>query len=215
MRLLARLAVELGVLLEEVRPVIAQRTLPRFANSPKNVRIDLPRRILNPERISLGDDVWLGPGCLLMAVARYPTRSMRHPERMTVNQQFDSRISIGSRVVSTGGLQVAAHKEIAIEDDVLFATNVNITDGLHGFESATEPYKYQGIFRIAPIVIKRGCWIGQNTVILPGVVIGEQSIVGANSVVTTSIPDRCIAAGAPAKVVRRWDEASAMWTPVA
>lgn len=214
-KFLLRLAVELGALLEEAHVGIARRTLPSFANAPKNLRIDLPRRIVSPDRIYVGDNVWLGPGCLLIAVTRYPGSATQHPEKREVEQRFDSKIVIGSRVVSTGGLQIAAHDEVVLEDDVLLATNVNITDGLHGHENANEPYKYQMIERIAPIVIKRGCWIGQNVVILPGVTIGEYSIVGANSVVTESMPPRSISVGAPAKVIRTWDEPTGVWVPVA
>ena len=58
--------------------------------------------------------------------------------------------------------------EIIIEDDVMFATNVNVTDGFHGYTRIDEPYKYQEIIRIKPIRIKQGCWIGQNVVIFPG-----------------------------------------------
>jgi acetyltransferase-like isoleucine patch superfamily enzyme len=214
-QLLVKLAIRLGAILEEVSTGVADRTLPRFANTPKNVQILLPRRIIHPERIHLGDDVSLGPGCLLMAVTRYPSGRMRLPGGSAEGQRFSPRLVIGNRVSSTGGLQIAAHSEIIIEDDVLFATNVNITDCLHGYENALEPYKYQRLVRIAPIVIKRGSWIGQNVVVLPGVTIGEQCIVGANSVVTRDIPDRSIAVGAPARVIKRWDEVAQAWAPAA
>ena len=136
---------------------------------------------------------------------------MQHPEKKEVRQHFNPRISIGSRVTSTGHLQIAAMKEIIVEDDVMFASNVNMTDGLHGYQHVDEPYKYQDMFRIEPITIKKGCWIGQNVVILPGVTIGELTIIGANSVVTRSIPDRCIAVGAPAKVIKKWDPTTGTW----
>jgi len=51
-------------------------------------------------------------------------------------------------------------------------------------------------------------------VVLPKVTVGELSIVGANSVVTQSIPPRSIAAGNPARVVNRWEEASGCWQPL-
>ena len=98
-----------------------------------------------------------------------------------------------------------------IEDDVLIASNVTILDHQHGYQNASEPYKYQPLGRIAPVLIRRGTWIGQNVVILSGVTIGELAIIGANSVVTRSIPDRCIAVGAPAKVTKRWDERTENW----
>ncbi len=188
-----------------------EEPLPKFGNEPTNLTIQQPRTICNPENIFFGDDVWLGRGSLLIAITRYPGSSMAHPLRQQDVQYFTPTISVGSRVTATAGLQIAAMGEVTVEDDVMFASNINITDGLHGYESAHEPYKYQKMFRIAPIRVKRGCWIGQNVVILPGVTIGELSIVGANSVVTKSIPDRCIAAGSPARVIKRWDESSRQW----
>ena len=193
-----------------------ENDLPKFGNTPTNLTIKLPRTICVPERIFIGDDVWLGPGSLLVPVTDYPGPTLWHRNRApSFHQKFDPKIVIGDRVTATSNLTLAAHQEIVIEDDVMFASNVNITDGLHGYENANEPYKYQPIFRIAPIVVKRGCWIGQNVVVMPGVTIGELSIIGANSVVTKSIPDRCIAAGSPARVMKRWDEASQKWLPVA
>ena len=200
------------MLIQERRHDIARITLPQFGNTPRNLKIDLPRNIVNPERIFIGNDVWLGPGTLLIALTSYPGPSMRDPNRKKqTTQSFNSKIVIGDRVTSTAGLQIAALSEIFIGDDTLLASNINITDGLHGYVNANEPYKYQSIFKIAPIVIKRGSWIGQNVVIMPGVTIGELCIIGANSVVTKSVPDKCIAIGRPARVIKRWKESTHSW----
>ena len=139
---------------------------------------------------------------------------MKRTDKKQHIQQFNSKIIIGNNVTSTADLQIAAQSEIIIEDHVMFASNIHINDALHGSENANEPYKYQKISRIAPILIKRGCWIGQNVVILPGVTIGKYAIIGANSVVTKSIPDRCIAVGTPAKVIKKWDETKQRWLSV-
>jgi acetyltransferase-like isoleucine patch superfamily enzyme len=211
-RIVRKSILKIGVLIQERQRDIARITLPQFGNSPRNLTIDLPRDIVNPDRIFLGNDVCLGPGSLLIALTSYPGSSMRDPNRnKQTTQSFNSKIVIGDRVTSTAGLQIAAHSEIFIEDDTLLASNINITDGLHGYVNADEPYKYQSIFQIAPIVIKRGSWIGQNVVIMPGVTIGELSIVGANSVVTKSVPDKCIAIGSPARVIKRWEESTYRW----
>jgi len=199
---------------QKYQAVVARKLLPRFANNPHNVNIDLPRNIVNPDRIFLGNDIYLGPNSLLIALTGYPGSTMEHPKKKGTKQTFDSKISIGSRVTSTGQLQVAAMSEVIIEDDVMFATNVNITDGFHGYARIDEPYKYQEISRIQPITIKHGCWIGQNVVIFPGVTIGEMTIIGANSVVTKSIPERSIAVGSPAKVIKKWDEIKEAWIAV-
>ncbi len=206
-----RLAAKLGVLIHEASGDIASATLPEFGNSPENLVIELPRSICNPGQMFLGDDIWLGPGSLLMVIKRYPTPSMMPPGKRDHAQRFTPRIKIGHRVTSTGNLQVSAIEEIIIEDDVMFASNVFLCDALHGYETANVPYKFQDMSRISPILVKRGSWIGQNAVIMPGVVIGECSIVGANSVVTKSLPDRCIAVGAPARIIKKWDEKNQAW----
>jgi acetyltransferase-like isoleucine patch superfamily enzyme len=206
-----RLATELGIRIYQANAAIASRTLPKFANTPKDLIIELPRRINNPQCIFLGDNVWLGPGTLLNPVTRYPSFSMKHPGKEYNVQRFDPKIIIGNRVTATGNLTIGAAREVIIEDDVLLASNIAILDNLHGYEKPDEPYKYQPLSHIAPVLIKRGCWIGNNVVILPGTTIGEMTIIGANSVVTKSIPDRCIAVGAPARISKKWDKATQQW----
>lgn len=210
-KLIRKFVIKLGILTYNVNDNIGKATLPKFGNNPKNLVIELPRRIINPENMFLGDNIMLGPYSFLMAETHYPPIAMKHPERHQATQNFTPAIFIGNRVTSTANLQIAAVSKITIEDDVMFASNINITDGLHGYENANEPYKFQKIIKIAPVRIKQGCWIGQNVVILPGVTIGELTIIGANSVVTKNIPDRCIAIGSPAKVIRKWDETTQKW----
>lgn len=193
---------------------LAEEDLPRFANDPRNLRIERPRRLSDTDRIWLGDDVTIGPGSLIVPQTVYPTPVMRDPRREVDAQGFDPRIVIGHRVTSTGGLTIAAMQEVVVEDDVMFASNVFVSDGLHGYARGDEPYKYQPMFRIAPVRIGRGSWIGQNVVVLPGVTIGELAIVGANSVVTRDIPARSIAVGQPARVIKRWDAVAGRWVPV-
>ena len=210
-RFIRRIAVKLGKLLLEADSEIASATLPKFGSAPRNLTIDLPRKIINPERIFVGNDVMLGPGSFLYALTRYPGKSMAPNYGNWNLQQFDSRIIIGNRVTATGYLQIASQREVKIEDDVMFASNVFINDALHGYEVGNVPYKYQKLWKIKPIVIEKGSWIGQNVVILPGVTIGEYSIVGANSVVTRTIPKWSIAFGVPATVRKTWNEAEAKW----
>ena len=68
------------------------------------------------------------------------------------------------------------------------------SDGFHDLEYAK------------PVTIKKGCWIASNVTICGGVTIGENTIVGAGSVVTRDLPSDCIAVGSPAKVLRYLDE---------
>ncbi|MGH7854026.1 MAG: acyltransferase [Candidatus Binatia bacterium] len=210
---LRRLMTELAIRMLDAQGAVAERTLPKFANRPEHLTIDLPRRIINPEKISFGDHVWLGPGCFIAAIKEYPSVSLRHPDKHHDVQTFSPQIRIGHRVTSSGNLVVGAVRQIDIGDDVMFAFNVTVLDNLHGFEHPYEPYKYQPLQRIAPVEVGRGCWIGQNTVILPAVKIGEMSIIGANSVVTQDIAERSIAVGAPARVIKQWDDIAGEWRP--
>ncbi len=210
-KLMRRLTTALGIRLERAGRDIARKSMPRFGNNPKNLTIQLPRRIQNPERMVIGDDVSLGPNCVLSANTRYPGSWMRHPEGRHVDQTFEPELTIGDRVTASAALQVFTLGEITIGNDVMFASNIFICDSLHGYANGEEPYKYQGMTPPEPIRIGEGCWIGQNVVILPGVTIGAFSIVGANSVVTKDIPPQSIAMGAPAQVTKRWNNEAKGW----
>lgn len=185
--------------------------LPAFATEARGLVMQAPRQIGHPERIHLGDEIKLGPNSVLRAVTDSPGGWLAHPEGRHVAQSFAGEVHVGHRVTATSALQVVAHEKIVIEDDVMFASNVFVCDGLHSYERGDVPYKYQGIFRVAPIRIGRGSWIGQNVVVMPGVTIGELAVVGANSVVTKDVPPRTIVAGAPARPMRSWDDELEVW----
>jgi acetyltransferase-like isoleucine patch superfamily enzyme len=84
---------------------------------------------------------------------------------------------------------------VTIGDNVIIAGHIIILS--HSF--IMQEYKYEG-FR--PVIIKSGARIGVHCVILPGVTIGENSVIGAGAVVTSDIPPNCLAVGIPAKPVR-------------
>ena len=203
-----------AIFCKHIKNLVDHVSMPNYGNCPKNLTIQEPRQLVNPHRIFLGDNISLGANCTLKALSKYPSSWMTHPQNKHKEEIFQSKIVIGSRVTSTGGLSIYSALSVTIEDDVMFASNVLITDNSHSYQSAEIPYKYQGLSNINPITIKRGTWIGQNVVILSGVTIGELSIVGANSVVTKDIPDKCIAAGAPARILKKWDSSSDQWIPL-
>ncbi len=90
---------------------------------------------------------------------------------------------------------------ITIEDDVLFGPNVSVYSSSHKFDNPSLPVKDQG-YIVKPVLLKKGCWIGINVVILPGVTIGRNAVIGANSVVNSDIPDFAVAAGSPARIIK-------------
>jgi acetyltransferase-like isoleucine patch superfamily enzyme len=78
-----------------------------------------------------------------------------------------------------------------------------VTDANHRFDDPDRPITWQGFSTKGPTRIGDNVWCGANVVITSGVTVGERCVIGANSVVTTDIPPFSIAAGAPAKVLRR------------
>ncbi|WP_438426170.1 acyltransferase [Aquimarina macrocephali] len=121
-----------------------------------------------------------------------------------------SQISIGKRVVIRPGSMIHGETStlklsILIEDDVLIGSGVHIYIENHKFEGPDPSISIidMGHTQAKQVTLKKGCWIGANAVILPGVTIGKNSVIGAGSIVTKSIPDHCVAAGNPAKIIKR------------
>lgn len=120
-------------------------------------------------------------------------------------------ITIGKRCYFAYNLSILACDDIIIDDDVLIASNVLITSETHGMDPTSEiPYMDQQL-SVKSVHIKQGCWIGEKVCIMPGVTIGEKSIIGAGSIVTKSIPDYCIAVGNPAKVIKKYNFENETW----
>ncbi len=97
---------------------------------------------------------------------------------------------------------IASAMSIRIGDNVRLASNVNIFDNP---SHPIEPSRRNQAFRLdeaAPVTIGNNVWIGMNCFVMRGVTIGDNSVIAAGSIVTRSIPANCLAAGAPAKVVR-------------
>jgi acetyltransferase-like isoleucine patch superfamily enzyme len=92
---------------------------------------------------------------------------------------------------------------IIIEDDVLIGSCVHLYTGNHAFERLNIPIIDQGHKPFADIVLKKGCWVSANVTILAGVIIGENSVVAAGSVVTKSVPAGVVVAGVPAKIIKQ------------
>ena len=112
-----------------------------------------------------------------------------------------SQISMGKRVVIRPQTMLFGETlsdlpvSIIIEDDVLMGSGVYIYLGDHKFDNPNIPIIDQGYSPEKQVVLKKGCWVGANSVILAGVTVGENALVGAGSVVTKSIPDRTVAVG--------------------
>lgn len=110
---------------------------------------------------------------------------------------FD-HMKIGDNVFINSNSLLMARGGIVIEDDVMFAANVQLLSNNH------DEYDRQ-VLTCKPIHIKKGAWIGAGVSILPGVTIGKYAIVGAGAIVTKDVGDYEVAVGVPAKVVKTLD----------
>jgi acetyltransferase-like isoleucine patch superfamily enzyme len=168
----------------------------------EGARIAFPRGdIVGADRIELGKGVLVGANVTL--AAGMPAETLP-PERNPV-------LSIGDRTTIGRGCHFVARLRIDVGHDVTFAPNVYVTDHNHHYGDVRTPIGLQ-VLDEAPVTIGPGCWLATNVVVVPGTTIGRGVTVAAGSVVRGDIPDHCVVAGSPAKVVRRWTEAGG-WDP--
>lgn len=155
--------------------------------------------------IRLGDGFRAGRHLWLEAVTRDQDR------------HYSPRLEIGRNVIINDDVHIAATHYVSIGDDVLLASRIYIADHSHGdYRTAggADPEiapRLREVGGSSHVIIEANVWIGELVSVLPGVTIGRGSVIGANSVVTRDIPPFCMAAGAPARVIKRFDRATGIW----
>ena len=112
---------------------------------------------------------------------------------------FGSNITIGNNFFANYNVQLLDPNRIEIGDDVLLAPNVIVCTAGHPVDPAL---RAQGLEYAKPIKIGNGVWVGAGAIILPGVTIGDHSVIGAGAVVNRDIPANCVAVGNPARVIK-------------
>ena len=179
-------AIELGAIGPHTRRA---RRFGRFGDG--SVICFPPNALFNEQYISIGDNTMFGPQMTLSA-------------GMVPGQQMvsDIVITVGDRCLFGKGSGIVGHLEIVIGDDVWTGHHVYITDQNHGYADLDLPISRQ-VMPERPVSIGSGSWLGHGTVVLPGATIGRHVVVGANSVVTGELPDNCVAAGVPARVIKK------------
>jgi acetyltransferase-like isoleucine patch superfamily enzyme len=115
----------------------------------------------------------------------------------------DARVRIGSGTFLNIAVMVAAHELVEIGDYCMFANGCFVTDANHRFDDLEKPVPWQGFTSKGPTRVGDNVWCGANVVITSGVTVGERCVIGANSVVTEDLEPFTIAAGVPARVLKR------------
>ena len=113
---------------------------------------------------------------------------------------FGKHIKIGKNIFINHACSFLDLGGITIEDDVQIGPRVNIVTENHPVDPTTRKY-----LDLKSVVIRRNAWIGAGATILPGVTVGENSIVAAGAVVNKDVPDNAIVGGIPAKLIKSID----------
>jgi len=166
--------------------------------------IRFPAEIRGREYIDFGCNLTTGVRCRLEAFSKDKSIVMRFGNNVQLNDQ----------------VHITAMSNVLIGNNVLMASNIYISDCTHGFYSGNEKDsnpKVPPIMReydVKNVIIEDNVWLGEGCCVLPGVIIGKGSIIGANSVVCKSIPPYVIAVGSPARPIKRFDFSTNKWTKI-
>ena len=115
------------------------------------------------------------------------------------------KLDIGKNVFIMNNVHIGCLNEVSIGEDTLIGSNVLIEDHSHGNINellSENPKKNNNLYSKGKINIGKNVWICDGVIILPGVTIGDNSVVGAGSIVTKDIPSNSIYAGNPAKYIK-------------
>lgn len=113
-----------------------------------------------------------------------------------------SQVRIGRNVVINDFVHIWGGGGVEIGDDTLVAAHCTITSQTHATDALAHGLLYRETNQHAPVAIGRNVWIGSGAIVLPGITIGDNSIVAAGAVVTSDVPRDVLVAGVPARIVR-------------
>ena len=163
----------------------------------KHTLISYPCNIQDgSKKIVIGEGTIIYSNCIIECWERY------------IDQHFSPSLKIGNNCRIGEYTHITAINRIEIGDGLLTGRFVIITDHSHGDLSEKDldiPPAIRKLKSKGKIVIGNNVWLGDKVSVLSGVHIGDNVIVGANSVVTKSVPSNCVVAGVPAKIVKQLD----------
>jgi acetyltransferase-like isoleucine patch superfamily enzyme len=170
-----------------------------FGKIGSKSKIIKPMRLRNVENIYIEDHVIISQSVFLLTLQTEP---LRIPKLV-----FGSGSTIGHMN------HITCVHEVAIGRSVLTADRVYISDHSHDFSDPRVPILEQSVISKSKVSIGEGTWIGENAVVLC-CTIGKHCVIGANAVVIHDVPDYCVAAGNPARIIKRFNPKSGSWERV-
>lgn len=170
-----------------------------FGSLGKKTAIYKPMLLSNVHLASVGDRVLIRQGARIELIVTDPNAL--------------PRLTIGNDVNIEQNVHIVCGSSIEIQDNVTIVGGCGIVDVEHPYEDIHDPLRIGLRLRARGnrVVIGEGSFIGFNSMILPNVVIGRHSVVGSHSVVTRDVPDYCVVAGNPARLIRRYSGQTKTW----
>ena len=135
---------------------------------------------------------------MIANLVRYLASMLPIPQEFRAKVYAWTGVKVGSQVIIDRGVQITKAENVEIGDRACICAYVSILGEITAVHSRLE--KYYGIYKSEKVVIGEDAYIGVKATILPGVVVGKMATVGANSLVTESVPDYAVALGVPARV---------------
>lgn len=179
------------------RYIYSMLVVNRFYKSGKKFRIGCYAKIRGAKYISVGERFRAGSGMRLEAIDEYQ------------GQKYKPYILIGDNFCASEYCHIGAVNRIEIGNDVLLGSKVYITDHQHGTTELSDLEKKpleRKLSSKGAVKIEDSVWIGDGAVILSGVTVGKNSVLGANCVVTKDVPPYSVVAGIPARVIKSYDK---------
>lgn len=174
--------------------IIYSKYLSKSFKTQRNFFCHFPQNFLGNKYISLGKNCFFGKNCIVSAWDKHN------------NQKFAPTIQIGNNCEFGEYNHITATNAIVIGNELLTGRWVTITDNSHGntdIDSLKQRPIERQIISKGPVRIGNNVWIGDKATILPNVTIGDGAVIAANAVVTKDVPAYSVAAGNPAKIVKK------------
>lgn len=182
---------------------IRHRLLRSLGHAGHGVSLGENVRLYGARHIQIGADAVIGHHVTLRALTDYPWTDPP--------QTFTPVLRLGRGCFVSSFTHVSCARRVEIGEEVMIADRCFLSDNQHRYQDPGLSVKRQPLEPPGEIHIGDGAWLGAGVCIVGNIRIGCNSVVGANAVVTHDLPDRCVAVGAPARIIRRYDSQIRAW----
>jgi acetyltransferase-like isoleucine patch superfamily enzyme len=168
--------------------------------------------IFKPIKISSKKNIYIGKKVSILPLARIEPITFWKNSTGEITL-FSPKLIIEDGVSAGQGLHLNCAESVIIHKNCLISSYVFISDINHDYSNVNVPIGTQKLL-IKPVEIGEQTFIGAGAKILPGSHIGKHCVIGANAVVTKNIPDYCVVAGVPARVIKQYNFETQMWQKI-